>query len=290
MALIPATHENLEGPQATKPLTGWLVHAAKRRGTITYGQVKARLEKECGFDTVFTVAVGRVAGAAMNRILEHRPRAPLLNVLLVATDTGLPGKGALGYLANRYPDLHWLRKEGAHEDRRWAELVDEEALAVYAYTRWEELYREIYKTRLVVREEDGEGTERDERRPGGGGEGPNHRALRLRVTGEPGLVRRGLKAETTETEVELLWGDRVDVVSYASDRTVAIEVKSRDSNWVDLRREVYQCVKYRAVLAVQDIRRDPIVETWLVTESPLPGDLKALARRLGVRTSEVARD
>ena len=236
MALIPATHENLEGPQATKPLTGWLVHAAKRRGTITYGQVKARLEKECGFDTVFTVAVGRV------------------------------------------------------EDRRWAELVDEEALAVYAYTRWEELYREIYRTRLVVREEDGEGTERDERRPGGGGEGPNHRALRLRVIGEPGLVRRGLKAETTETEVELLWGDRVDVVSYASDRTVAIEVKSRDSNWVDLRREVYQCVKYRAVLAVQDIRRDPIVETWLVTESPLPGDLKALARRLGVRTSEVARD
>ena len=96
------------------------------------------------------------------------------------------------------------------------------------------------------------------------------------MTGEPGLVRRGLS------------GDRVDVVSYARDRTVAIEVKSRDSNWADLRRGVYQCVKYRAVLAAQDIRRNPIVETWLVTESPLPGDLKALARRLGVRTRQVA--
>ena len=161
MAPIPATHENLEGPLATAPLTEWLVDAAKRRDTVTYGRAKVRLERDCGFDTVFTVAVGRVGGAAMDRILEHRTRAPLLNVLLVATKTGLPGKGAVGYLANRYPDVGWLRKEGAHEDRRWAELVDAEAQRVYAYTRWEELYREIYKVRLVVRDDAGKGTGRN---------------------------------------------------------------------------------------------------------------------------------
>ena len=288
MPLIPPSHENLEGPRATKPLTAWLVHAAKRRGSITYGHAKARLENECGFDTVFTVAVGRVAGAAVNRILAHRPKTPLLNVLLVGAGTGLPGAGAVGYLANRYPARRWLRGADAHEDHRRPDLIEEEAGRVYAYLRWEELYCEIYKARLPIPDDDVVGTERDGTRRGGGGEGPHHRALRLRVTREPGLVRRGLRADATETEVELYSGDRVDVVSKAGDRTVAIEVKSRDSKWTDLRRGVFQCVKYRAVLAAQDIRREPAVETWLVTERPLPGDLKALARRLGVRAREIA--
>ena len=65
---------------------------------------------------------------------------------------------------------------------------------------------------------------------------------------------------------KLLSGDRVDVVSIMEDRTVAIEVKSKDSDWFDLRRGVYQCVKYRAVMKAQDIRRNANVESWLVTE------------------------
>ena len=102
-------------------------------------------------------------------------------------------------------------------------------------------------------------------------------------------MERGLSAETAETEVELPSGDRVDVVCYHASRTVAIEVKSNDSDWADLHRGVYQCVKYRAVLAAQDIRRDPKVHAWLVTEEPLPDDIGAFARRLRVRTRVVAR-
>ena len=80
---IRPTNQNLESGRATKPLTAWLIHAAKSRRTMTYGKAKRLLESDCGFDVVFTVAVGRVAGAAMNRILEAVPDAPLLNVLLV---------------------------------------------------------------------------------------------------------------------------------------------------------------------------------------------------------------
>ena len=54
------------------------------------------------------------------------------------------------------------------------------------------------------------------------------------------------------TEHELLSGDRVDVVCFTESELVAVEVKSRDSNWQDLRRGVYQCVKYRAVLCAQE--------------------------------------
>ena len=121
------------------------------------------------------------------------------------------------------------------------------------------MYRQIYDSPLPAPNERLDGKERNGKRRGRGGEGPNHKALRLRVMEEPSLVRRGLRPEDTATEVELLSGDRVDVVLAAKDGTVAIEVKSRDSDRNDLERGVYQCVKYRAVLAAQDIRRKPIV-------------------------------
>ena len=105
---------------------------------------------------------------------------------------------------------------------------------------------------------------------------------------EARAVLADLSREDGNTEVELLSGDRVDVVSIMEDRTVAIEVKSKDSDWFDLRRGVYQCVKYRAVMKAQDIRRNANVESWLVTETPLSDELKKLARRLGVRTKAIS--
>ena len=237
MALIPPTHENLESVKATRPLTTWLIHAARFHRTMTYGQAKQRLEGECGFGAIFPIAVGRVAGAAMNRILKYAPDAPLLNVLLVQSTTGLPGSGAVGYLARQYPKIRWLRKVGADKDARWRGLIENEAARVYGYTRWKEVYQLAYSRRLLATNIDLAGKERDGTGRGGG-EGANHKALRLKVMREPGLVRRGLQPEYTETEFELLSGDRVDVVSRAKGGTVAIEVKSRDSDWNDLRRGV----------------------------------------------------
>ena len=282
-SVISPNDENLKSKRATGPLTAWLIYAAKERGSITYGQAKQRLESECGFGDIFTVRIGKVAGAAMDRILEHSPRAPLLNVLLVQAYARLPGSGAAGYLAVRNPGTRWLVRKDAHRHADWRSVVEHEAGRVYAYTDWEEVYRQVYGRRLPSAATKSAGREKDGSRAGGG-EGPNHRALRLRVLKEPGLVRRGLRAEDASTEFELLLGDRVDVVVFAPGRTAAIEVKSGDSDWADLRRGVYQCVKYRAVLKAQDIRGNPVVESWLVTETPLPNELKALARLLDVRT------
>lgn len=285
---IAPTHANLEGARATEPLTRWLIEAAWQRGTLTYGRVKARLESECRFGAVFPVAIGRVAGAAMDRMLERDPTAPLLNVLLVGAATGLPGAGAAAYLRKRHSGKDWLRRKEAHRDKRWRALIEDEARRVYAYRRWGEIYRDVSERGLELLKDQPDSPAGKDRSRGKGGEGPNHRALKLRVFREPDLVQKGLRADIARTEEELLSGDRVDVLCYADDRTVAIEVKSRDSDWADFRRGVYQCVKYQAVLRAQDIRHDPNVQAWLVTEGPLPGDLKELARRLGVRTKVVA--
>lgn len=167
-------------------------------------------------------------------------------------------------------------------------MVEDEAALVYGYPRWDGVYQAAYDRRLPAAREDLAGTERDGTGRGGG-EGVNHRELKRLVARDPSLVRKGLRAENTEMEAKLLSGDKVDVVSVTHDRRVAIEVKSRDSNWNDLRRGVYQCVKYRAVMAAEHIGREPTVETWLVTETTLPSELKALARRLGVRTKVIWR-
>ena len=124
---------------------------------------------------------------------------------------------------------------------------------------------------------------------GGDGEGPNHEALRLWVQQHPQRVVSGLRGVVAETEVALLSGDRVDVVYRTAREVITIEVKSRDSNCDDLQRGIYQCVKYRAVMAAQEeegLGRP--VRTLLVTETPLPVDLAQTAKRLDISLKVVS--
>ena len=115
------------------------------------------------------------------------------------------------------------------------------------------------------------------------GEGPNHKALRLWVRDNPARVRRAYKEFGTDTEVILESADRVAVVYYGPTTTVVIEVKSLDSDDADLRRGVFQCVKYRAVMEAMDLRSDAHVVPVLVTQARLPGDLGDLVRRHAIR-------
>ena len=128
--------------------------------------------------------------------------------------------------------------------------------------------------------------ERDGLRYGRKGEGENHKRLRKWVLENPGKVMKDLDGVETETEVELLSGDRVDVVYRNSGTTAVIEVKSRDSNWNDLRRGIYQCIKYEAVMRAQlraDNDEKRSVCTLLVTECKLPANLRRLADDLKIK-------
>ena len=284
--VIPPNDENLKSNRATAPLTAWLIHAAKSRGTMTYGQAKRRLESECGFGDIFTVRIGKVAGVAMNRILEQAPRAPMLNVLLVQAATRLPGSGVAGYLAIRDPGQALAWAEGCAPAR---ELAKRGRGRGAAGVRISPVGRSVP---AGLRPSSAGAS----RRAGATGQGEGRHAGNRRRGSEPPCVEAGRCGRTPAScgkdcrprgrkrswsccraTASTWWHTRPP-------RTVAIEVKSRDSDWADLQRGVYQCVKYRAVLEAQDIRRRSVVESWLVTEIPLPSDLRALARLLNVRT------
>src|SRR5690606_389337 len=129
------------------------------------------------------------------------------------------------------------------------------------------------------KERDGKPAEAD--RPVGKGESREHKRLKAWAARNP--VELGLAQAFKGTpEKGLLSGDRIDVLFTDGTSFVAVEVKSTLSTDDDLRRGVYQCVKYRAVVAAQESPVPVTVRTMLLSERELPDDLRARARELGV--------
>lgn len=276
---VRPTNENLN-QHAVRPLTQWLIQAAKNRSSITYGTAKTRLENEIGFNPLpRATRVGYPAGTLMSRMLAAELRCPLLNVLLVLEKDRLPSDGAGSFMA-KYLDDERLAIKGFRktnpQDWQWA--CDRIVTDVYAFKEWDRVYEKTFGEQLPEPTPAPRSNEKDGIRYARRGEGPNHQALRLWVREHPQAIRRAYASFRTDTEVVLDSADRVDVVYYGPNLTVVIEVKSRDSDDNDLRRGIFQCIKYRAVKKAMDIRNEARVEALLVTEGKLSGELKSLLR------------
>jgi len=277
------TNENLRN-YAAPALAQWLIYAARRRTYITYGEVKDRLENEIGFDTIFPpTRIGFVAGELMDRILDFQPNLPILNILLVRKDDHMPGEG-VGWYISQYLGNKKYKKPGFRENKQeWKTACDKINDAVYAFENWGWIYEQVFGEPPPNLKLETQCSERDGIQYTRSGEGSNHRALRLWVIKNRQRIK-GLYANfRAETEVILDSADRVDVVYYGPKMTVVIEVKSNDSNDNDLRRGIFQCIKYRAVMKAMDIRDDAPVEALLVTERRLPSELESLRRRHKIR-------
>jgi hypothetical protein len=290
-----ATNENLI-ENGLLPTMRWLIAVALDGSTMTYGELKRKLEEKAGFSNIFTTRTGFVAGSLMEEIQEVEPDAPLINVLVVNQTDGQPSKGAGSFLAHRFREPRLAEKDAKlRYPALWEKTVKKAADEVYSYpeAQWSALFERVFGKPLVNdriksdRKKRHEGTEKDGiptgRKYGPGGEGPFHESLRLWVTDNPGAIKAAFTDASTETEVDLDSGDRVDVVYKMADRIVVLEVKSRISDEADLRRGVFQCVKYRAVRKAMDVRNDAVVDSYLITETPLPGEISRLVKRHKIR-------
>lgn len=123
----------------------------------------------------------------------------------------------------------------------------------------------------------------------GGGEGQAHKKLKEYVKRTPRILGlpRGA-AQAAECEYELPSGDSVDVMFCYGGHMTAVEVKSKTSDVGDIRRGLFQCVKYQAVTEAtfKDNGREPHVRSVLVLGGSLPARLKATRKRLGVEVKE----
>ena len=174
--------------------------------TLTYSEAASRLERECGFSRIFPASrLVKTVAALQYAIHERDPSAPLLNLLLVRKDTGLPASGAQEFLAAQYPNEPRLGEAGADTEypELWARYVRRATDEAHRYTGWENLYTQMFGTY----DPDPFYASRTRTGSGGGGEGPNHRTLREWVKEHPACVDTHLRDVDAQTEVDLLSGE-----------------------------------------------------------------------------------
>lgn len=278
-----------EGPA---PAMEYLLPRIEANTHATYGEIAAYLEHEWNLDgKIFPTHIGYVAGPLQDQINDTcGEEVPLLNALIVRADSAQAGVGIDGYLRRRY--LDGARRKFRRDERD--ELLSKASQEVYAYgiDRWRDVFAKTFGRRpsLAQFAELLVGTERDGQERGGPAESAEHRRLKEYVFNKPAVVGLRSQTELAKMEFPLLSGDEVDVVFIQGLKVWLVEVKSSLSSDSDLRRGVYQCIKYAAVYKAHCYRTMPETEIVpvLVTQRPLPPELAAIAKDFSVRCKVIA--
>jgi len=271
---------SMEGPQFAMAML--LECIKKGEPFVTYGDIRTELEFQLKIDRIFPVQIGHVAGTLMNQILEIDPKAPLINVLITRPN-GIPSIGVADYVARRYKN-NKLRDWNNVTRQKKIEIVERERKLIFNYPRWEEINKQLYGTGVKKKLRAKSGTEHDySGHHGGTGESKEHKKLKEWVAKNPKGI--GLRKSFGKGAVEssLLSGDVVDVMFSDGDSFRMVEVKSCRSNDEDLRRGIYQCIKYREVKKAEHLPYGIDVQSILVTERELNPELKERAKLLGIK-------
>lgn len=207
-----------------------------------------------------------------------KEKVPPIQCLVINKATGLPGEG-IGWFLVKKEDFKSLPL------RRKRAIVKAELQLIFAYPRWDEVLAFLsldeveYDFSAIVSRASG---------GFGGGEGEDHKALKLFVAKHPEIVGLSAASERGKNEVQLPSGDSLDVSFQDRKSWVAAEVKAAISSEQDITRGLFQCVKYRAVMeAVQIATKCPQnARAVLVLAGSLPHSLIALRNILGVEVVE----
>jgi len=250
---------------------------------VTYGDIRRELEYQLNIQRIFPTQIGEVAGSMMDQILAVDPDAPLINVL-ITRGSGIPGKGAGGYLATRYQSPRLKNWDNISKQEK-LEIVERERRKVFLYKKWDSINHKLYGRDTVgkLREKPAEETDYNSGGYGGPAESVEHKKLKAWVAADPSRIGLSKRYGSGVPEYRLMSGDEVDVMFVSQNTFRAVEVKSIRSNDDDLKRGIYQCVKYREVKTAEIAPYSSDVEAILVVERELPSELKERAKILGIK-------
>ena len=256
---------------------------------VTYGDIAAEIHAKLGGKEIFPTQIGKVAGSMMDRILALDPKAPLINAMITRPD-GLPGVGISGYLAKRYYQPRLKKWETVSKSEK-LKIVERERKKVRLYTGWEKLEKKLFGSPASIKRLNQTSKEKDGNSPDGRGGEPEsveHKKLKEWVRKNPQKIGLPKSFGKGHAEFKLESADIVDVMFTDGAQFAVVEVKSCRSADGDLKRGIYQCVKYRAVKKAQEQPVNTSVQAILVTERDLPPKLKERARLLRVKTKKVS--
>jgi hypothetical protein len=246
-----------------------LVHCAKHRRTITYGELATRIGTHHR-------PVRYVLGYIRDHICITRD-VPLINSLVVNQDTGMPGESWLpGGTAHLDPEEQKYKFEVFRDD-------------VFAFDAWDQLLSDlglepIESTDTELEEQARAYAVRLER-VGPSGESDFHKGLKRYVARHPNAI--GLYPVRDGTEEYLFpSGDRCDVVfDLGSKGHAVVEVKK--SYAPDLVRGLYQAVKYRALMEAEQGHGESYQVSAHLVADEIPSGIERLGRTLAIRCHAV---
>ncbi len=201
---------------------------------------------------------------------------PPIEALVVNIATRLPGPGFDGFLTEKGESWDNKAERRAVIETYWAEI--------YAYPYWTDVLKELGLSETDDPAEDiiAKAGKR------GGGEGPEHLALKKIICANPQMVGLEKRALSGILEYDLPSGDSIDVVFDLPRLVHAVEVKPASAGRSDVARGLFQCVKYRAVLqALASYKHDPRdISVCLALGGALPNALVPLRNSLNVDVYE----
>lgn len=164
----------------------------------------------------------------------------------------------IGYLRN-----NGFSKNGAPGEME--RVMDEAAL---------DIFKHVLHEVTVELKQVNDGSRRSRGR-GGAGEGAAHKTLKQYIQDNPLSVGVRLRGANAEVERKFPSNDTIDVFFENATTWIGVEVKSDQSDEDDIRRGLYQCVKYQALMeaecSVKDIKRN--IRVLLALGGRLPRSL-----------------
>ena len=236
-------------------------------------QYYGTLSKTIGHSTARIGYQLGVLGEVFNNLREESGEdVPILNALVINKDSKRPSDG-LGAVLAGYDK--WDKTKQIQEAER-------ENKRAYSYKKWPWVLKVLG---LLPYNDGSEDVVLKKSYNKNTPESPYHKKLKDYVMNHP--KEFGIKdVKEWETEHDLLSGDKVDVYfKLANDKRIAVEVKSRISDDSDILRGIYQCVKYKAVLAAELQARGLYadVDAFLVIEKEMSDNNRKTANMLSVK-------
>lgn len=284
---LPDALQGEEWSKATaRKVLPLLVAYANAAEPVTYGGLSEEVTRRKWSHYVMPLAYRYVAGAIGFGLEETEEEwgepIPPINALVINEATGLPGKGVDLFLRS------YLRQTGSRERLTQAQrqsIIEEIHKDIYNYSDWDRLLKHYrLPSPPTIKSKTKKKKPKYSYSWSNEGESQEHKDLKRYVRKNPSVVNVSQKAIAKE-EYLLPSADKIDVHFEESDWDIAVEVKSVRSNDDDLKRGIFQCVKYREILRA--LRRTegfiPQVRSLLVTERELPSELKKIASTLKVQ-------
>lgn len=275
--MTPEEHAHF-AKKAMQNLVGRVLYFEGGPKWITYG----RLAGEIGYPLPhignnFGSNIGKTL-CEMGHLFDHitidGERVPMLQALAVGSKTKLPSNG-LREFDKTYAGLPADKKR---------DFVQCEYAKIFNFgSKWNQVLEDLDVEEAVAgAKAPPQGRQYN---PYGSEGSPEHVALRDWVLSNPTFFNLP-EGTIGFPEYPLKSGDKVDVV-FTKDKEalLGVEVKSWRSDKDDLKRGIFQCIKYKAVLTAEATAADKItvIDCLLVAEGSLGTTLSHLKAKLGVK-------